>query len=328
MRRMLALVPVKECREGRGLDLLLGNLRRAMDFRGIRGEVADLDEAILIDAEDPVEASRALSKLSGVRYAGTIEVSPRDVDKFVPIAKKVANSLVWRGKGMSVRIEGDMSKGELEDLKFLTEAELAGMLSEKGMKIMMSGDVELRAFVGKKAGYIFYHTFLGFGGYPMGYRSKAVVVLAGGRGEASALLTIRSGFEPEFVSPEQEARDRISAVSKLSDHSPEGLKLFVVRPVGCDPSDAILEFICKKAEEGLLPIVDALGFESLPIFEERGIEAIFTTLHLTDEEAGSRRMNSKGSACGYDLLELYVSRKNVNNCFNELEKFRARTRHI
>ncbi len=326
--RRLAVVPVRGCRRGRGLELLLGNLRKAMEFRGLNGKILDTDELILVEADRPIEASKSLAKLSGVEYAGTVEVSSKEEGEFLSVAKRVARTLAWRGKCMSVRMEGEEEPSRLEDLKFLTEVELVGVLSDLGMKVRDEGEVVLRVFVGRKAGYFFYHTSPGFGGYPTGYRGRALVLLAGERGLKSALLAIRAGFEVELATAEPRAREAIRMASELSDHYPEGLRLFVVRALGCDPVDALFDFACERAREGPIPIPDSLGFESLSSFEERGVPILFMTLHLTEEEAGRWGEVAPRGGCGHEVLELYVGRGRENECFNELERFRARAPRI
>lgn len=322
------MVPVRECREGEGFELLLGNLRKAMEFRGIEGEILDTDGLILVEADRPIEASKSLAKLSGVEYAGTVEVSSKEEGEFLSVAKRVARALAWRGKRLSVRMEGEEEPSRLEDLKFLTEVELVGILSDLGMKVRDEGDVVLHVFVGKKAGYFFYHTSQGFGGYPTGYRGRALVLLMGERGLKSALLAIRAGFEVELATVEPRARRAVRMASELSDHYPEGLRLFVVKALGCDPLDALFDFACERAREGPIPISDSLGFESISSFEGRGVPVLFTTLHLTEEEAGKGEGIAPRGGCRHEVLELYVGRGRENECFNELERFRVRASRI
>ena len=192
-------------------SILVDNLMSSLANAGLEGLITTEYGRIFVEVEDPVRASRALSRVFGVSSVSSVIRCPGEMEEMKRKIADFSKPLLKEGQSFAVRARrtGDhpftsMDLGrELGSAVFLAN-------EEKGVKVDLTDpDVEVFAEVRERRAYLFSAYIPGPGGLPLGSQGKVVVLLEQERDALAAWLIMKRGCRAIALGQEDSAAAKL-----------------------------------------------------------------------------------------------------------------------
>lgn len=212
----------------KNLPLLISNIKKILRIKNQQFQLVKKDNGIiLVEANDPVFASSAISLLFGVDKVAIARKTINEFDSIVSEIVSVGGNLLLKGERFLLRVEG-YSRGFLT--KDIEIAGISAIIEKKSSLEVKPGNDEyhdklLYTFLTKKDAYVCIYLDKGLGGCPNNmHEPKVLCCIYDDLSIISCLETIKQGFSVDIMICYRTRIDLIKLVKILIKLIPLTLK--------------------------------------------------------------------------------------------------------
>lgn len=183
--------------------VLVDNIKKILKIQNQQfAKVTRDDELIIIDANDPVFASSAISMLFGIDRIAIARRAENKFDAVVSAIAKIGSSLLLRGEQFYVKVEGRSAGYLPKDVEVAATAALIDKVAEMDCRPGTEEKHEklIYCYLTKNNAYISIFTDKGHGGIPYNSQNQqAVCCIYDELSAISCLESIRQGFDVKIL---------------------------------------------------------------------------------------------------------------------------------
>jgi adenylyl- and sulfurtransferase ThiI len=186
-------------------DTLTKYYNQVLEYLKIKGIIWSKREIkhhlMLVDTDKMVEAAQIATKIPGVKYSAIVESTLPTFDDIVDKIAKVGKILIEPRETFTIKadLENPLSFSS-RDIEFAASARIIGESSEmiKPNKKIPSKTIYVKVL--DDLAFVFYYKYTGLGGWPMGYKGKALFMMQGDAYDAlSVWMMLRQGIFPHML---------------------------------------------------------------------------------------------------------------------------------
>ncbi len=201
------------------IRVLFNNIKRALkDFEGLEVTMRHDHIYVSLNGKDYAPIVERLQDVSGIQGLSLVyKAEDRDIENI----KNVSLELIKQeeGKTFKVRVKRSDKKYPLisDEITRLVAGHI--LRNQKDLKVdVHNPDILLSIEVRDEAVYVYSHTFLGAGGYPLGVGGKAMHMLSGGiDSPVAAYLLMKRGVTIECIHFASPPYTQVGVIYKLED---------------------------------------------------------------------------------------------------------------
>ena len=201
------------------IRVLFNNIKRALkDFEGLDVTMRHDHIYVSLNGKDYAPIVERLQDVSGIQGLSLVyKAEDRDIENI----KNVSLELIKQeeGKTFKVRVKRSDKKYPLisDEITRLVAGHI--LRNQKDLKVdVHNPDILLSIEVRDEAVYVYSHTFLGAGGYPLGVGGKAMHMLSGGiDSPVAAYLLMKRGVTIECIHFASPPYTQVGVIYKLED---------------------------------------------------------------------------------------------------------------
>ncbi|MFA5481180.1 MAG: tRNA uracil 4-sulfurtransferase ThiI [Bacilli bacterium] len=261
------------------IKLLATNIRKKLveHFDGFKIETRYDHIYVVVGENNPYEMVKMLQEVSGINSLTIVKRIEKDIETI----KKTALDMVIAKGGKTFKVKAKRSDKTFpvisDQINRLVAKEI---LINTNLKVdVKKPDFELGIEVRSEGTYLFFETFKGAGGYPLGIGGKVLMMISGGiDSPVAAYLLMKRGISVEcihFASPPYTSSgviDKIVDLLKTLSNFQENIRLHIV------PFTAIQEAIHDHVDESYsITVLRRMMFRiSAKIAAKRKCQAIAT----------------------------------------------------
>jgi len=182
---------------------LITNIKKILKIQNHKfHKITRENDIIIIEADDPVFASSAITTLFGIRGVAIAKQVTNDFESIVNGISKIGVDIFLKGERFLLEVEGHAKGFVTKDVEIAATSSLIEKTSGTGIKPGTSEKYDRRLYVylTKLSAYICIYYDNGFGGIPNNSQNKKIVCCIFDELSAiSCLETIKQGFDVEII---------------------------------------------------------------------------------------------------------------------------------
>jgi len=199
------------------ISQLVRNVKKILRIRGQKFKSVETDgDVIVVDGDDPVLASSAISRLFGIRMIAVARRTRPEPDSIISTVTEIGDRLLLHGERFLPRVEGGAKGFVPKDVELaITSAILGKRRDGVAPGSENRYDRLLYAYIAKKSAYACIFLDQGHGGMPnMSQGSKTVCPVFDGVSAVSCIEAVRQGHDVKIVVPYAKESE-LSAIAKI-----------------------------------------------------------------------------------------------------------------
>ena len=201
------------------IRVLFNNIKRALkDFEGLDVTMRHDHIYVSLNGKDYAPIVERLQDVSGIQGLSLVyKAEDRDIENI----KNVSLELIKQEEGNTFKVRVKRSDKKYPLISNEITRLVAGHIlrNQKDLKVdVHNPDILLSIEVRDEAVYVYSHTFLGAGGYPLGVGGKAMHMLSGGiDSPVAAYLLMKRGVTIECIHFASPPYTQVGVIYKLED---------------------------------------------------------------------------------------------------------------